>query len=332
MPVITALLSISLTAAAAEMLPFVWDQGAERDRADRGDVILDVSRACNSDDIAINLPGLLEHPLPVLPAPDPENTRQRLAQAGIELNPPGLASLVNVFDHNLDQAGPLFVLLPESHISIGGQAEERRHDLLHFMNAFVAVGLIEATPGPILNLREGLANTPPRREFALEGTNRFSQLLNQVERVHGMAFTNLALLYQDETRVHSSYLEKGSAMATQILLAFGEMDSAQTFADALANVKRNYRTDIDRVMDLAPAYERLSKLDHVARTLVLNLLCVTRGEQMAERAIEMAREKQAALVFVGYGASHHAEIAAALRKAHKRFVALQPRLPPPDQP
>lgn len=319
-----ALLALSAF-AQARPLYFLLDMGTEIGQADRGDLIMDLKESCNSKKIAVNLPGYLQaDELPQIEFPSPAETRTKVQEFNLSVVNEKVFEYVHVFDFFQGTSNATFVLLPEMHFAMNGSQES--FAVLHMTRTMFAAELIKSQPKALVfNFREGIAGTKIDLRYNFKEKDILRRILELAEQGYATTFTALANVFKDQKRVKSAYLEKGDMLYADLLLNVAGYEGKKSFDDVKRTLKKNNVFFIEK--DLETSYNRLKLMTENELNTLAHLVCVYRGYQMAESAVSQAKRNGANLVFLAYGASHHAEIADYLRKTNSSFIAILGKRP-----
>lgn len=326
-------LILTLSGAAVAAPFFLWDLSSPKDAADQGDLIMDGGVACNQDAAYVNYPGLLlAKNLPKISVPAPTETAKVLSEFKISFKNPDFFKLVWVMESYKGKTGPLVLLLPESHShNVPRNASEVRDAELQFSRAYFTVGLIESNPTlKYVNSREGLEG----QNFKIPNFNLKSDPLtgatDMAQLGYFSAFTIVANSYpQSSSQVKSFYLEKPTSVIQDAMLNLGEFDGRKSFEAVMKEVDRFYKgfDQFFKKSETKAVYDDLKKLSPKALWDLKNNVCVTRGNQMVEKTLDLAQQYKADVVILTFGALHYYEISQYLKKRDISFISLLGRTP-----
>ena len=325
-PVKKSILAIFMTSfclAHADPLYLLWDAGTQKDKADKGDVILDLSIGCATGK-PVNLPpAFIAKSLPKITLPTVAQTQATLNAFGLDLDA-HMTQLVWVLEASKG-AGPVFILAPETHA--GANKESVANDgSLHFSRTYYSTALVDhlRKSALILNLREGLAGENPKQKISLKEKDSLSKVVEMANSGMVDTFSVLATVFQNSQNVYSSYLEKSDLVSTDAMISLGRIDGKKSAADTIKRVSKAF-PKLDKEIARG-VYDQVSKMNKDQRKDYAKSVCVSRGEEMARSALAISNEKKAGVVFMTFSAIHYADIAAALRQAKASYVTLVGRL------
>lgn len=301
------------TPAVAATPYFWWDSGKIANQVDHDDLIINVSQGCNHKDVAVNLPGALRaRILPKLSIPSAIETKTAFAPFDLAKMKDEYFEAIWVRDSFVGDPGTVFLLLPEAHES--PVQDSTAHSYLHYHRSAFLTALLENLKSPlstVLNLHEGIEGSPVKLDIAFKSTDRQDQLLQIASDGHLSAFRGLGNIFPE---IESAYIEKPENILTEILLVLGNYSPERSFEDIYAEVLRSYHEMADERPRLLKQYEFLKTQSAAVVADLKHQLCVTRGNEMAEVAIAKAKQKNASLVLLSYGALHHGEITQVLKQ------------------
>lgn len=327
LPVKKSILAIFMTSfclAHADPLYLLWDAGTKKDKADKADVILDLNAGC-APAKPVNLPPVfVAKSLPKITLPTVAQTQATLNTFGLDLDA-HMTQLVWVLESSKGAAGPVFILVPETHA--GATKESVANDgSLHFSRTYYSSALVDQLQKStrVLNLREGLAGENPKQKFSFKEKDALSRVVEMANKGMVDTFSVLATVFQKSPDVYSSYLEKSDLVSTDATIALGGIDGKKSADDVIKRVSKAF-PKLDKEIARG-VYTQISKMNKDQRRDYVKSICVSRGEQMAGTALALAGEKKAGVVFMTFSAPHYADIAAALRQAKVSYVTLVGRL------
>jgi hypothetical protein len=306
---------------------FLWDVGPRSNQVDSGDLILDLSKGCNdSNGMAVNFPGIKNaKSMPLIQIPDFANTQKLINGFGVTIKDNRFFKLIWSFDNFKGGPGPIFFLMPEAHKAPSDSAKEKDSEI-HFARTYFALGVVEENlkSSSILNVREGIEGGEWKLPgVSISGTNRISQVSKIADRGYVTAFVTIGNLYVDSRQVFTTYLEPANLIFQDMLLNLGDYDGSKSFEQTMTEVQ-NYNGPLEsnELKSARDAYKELQGLKEDQISKRKDEVCAMRSNQMVERAVALAREKNSKIVFFSYGAAHHFEIAQYLRAANLNYIAL----------
>lgn len=311
----------SFCLAHADPLYLLWDTGKQKDRADKGDVILDLSTGCTLGKPVNFPPMVVAKSLPKITLPSIAQTQATLNGFGLGLDA-HISQLVWVLESSKGANAPIFVLLPETHA--GGSKEAVANDgSVQFSRAYYASALVEQLQKSdhVLNLREGLAGESPTQKITFKEKETLSKVVEAANQGVVDTFSILAGVFQKSPNLSSAYLEKSDLLSTAAIVSFGGPTSKKMSAeDIIKRVSRAY-PKLDKELARS-VYAKVSKMSKEQREDYSKSVCISRGQQMASSALALSNAKKASVVFLTFSAVHYANITQALREAKVSYVTL----------
>lgn len=305
---------------------FFWDSGTTASKVDSGDIIVDVSKSCNSPQAQVNMPGLIENPIPANLEPQGiAKTQEVLKEFSFSGIQDRFVQSARVFDHFHGKGSELIVLLPEAHLVLNPQAVSR-HRNLQVNRSRLVEQMIEraqlSRDALILNLREGIEGSKiPKIKEAVSLESNEIDFMQLAKAGYPSTFVGLNHIKSKKFPVLSAYIESFQLIGAEFLLGLGSYMPGKSFRDTVTEGELYYG-EFPNKRALKQEFAKIQTMSEEKLAHLKATICQSRGEQMVLRVLALTKKEKASLVFLTYGSLHHHEITQLLKRKKKSFVTL----------
>ncbi|MCB0392183.1 MAG: hypothetical protein KDD58_12905 [Bdellovibrionales bacterium] len=324
--------AVFATVSDSSLKLLVWDFGDAPNELDSGDIIFDVSKPCNSDDLNLNFPTLKSlsteslHQLSgIKPTIDESMVDDFLTTYPLEDD---VKKMVTVMDSFKGKGDVLFILLPEAHnnlpAKICDQQCNEHHGLINATRTYFSVKLVKAALEKevlVSNFREGVeGNQWQVDNIDLKGKSPKERFEALFEAGYHTPFRALGNTFEEQG-VFTSYVETPLMIYSEIFSVYGEFKSGVSFEQAVAKVKSDFDPSIDEEQ-LRVAYEFLKTKSDLEIDAFAHKVCQDRSVGIASESLKLATAKKHKLVFLSFGASHFHGVSKVLKDNHVSYLAI----------
>lgn len=316
-----------------ERLDFVFlDIGLNRGSIDPADVVLDLSKSCDTDEIYIIGEGRTIAPNKLTSLNeqlDSRNQYQAVADFGFPFQGDFDSFKENFFipkfaNYNRDT---VFVLLPEAHPHSFHSLPPifaEKNALMDLKRSFFSIQwishILSEDDNTVLNLNEGIAGL----ETAIENFTPSSDPMRDAIELFGYnTHDTISNVFTNNLGVYSAKLEDSFYLFFDSMIMDG-YQPGMSFEETFERMTPEGLFYDERVIPMIrETYDHIKSWNQKQLNEASENICEFRSKEIAERALAYAQDKNPKLVLLTFGMAHTGGIIKALENAQMSYLILQ---------